>query len=181
VTRKIPPDAFEFYLSLGVERSYRAVAEKFGVSKQAVTKCAAREKWQHRLDEIDAKARAQSEKKATETMAAVRERHLAASRVILGKGLEALRNMSLETAMEAVKAIDLAMKQERLILGEPTERQETSQSGNRDAINARAELMRLVERHRAALEKDVRTSERPQKKTERRPRLVVVRRKVGSG
>ena len=120
--RKIPPDAFEFYLSLGVERSYRAVAEKFGVSKQAVTKCAAREKWQHRLDEIEVKARAQSEKKATDTMAAVRERHLAASRVILGKGLEALRNMSLETAMEAVKAIDLAMKQERLILGEPSER-----------------------------------------------------------
>ena len=120
--RKIPPDAFELYVSLGEGRSYQAVAEKYSVTKQAVTKCAARESWQQRIAQMEAKVREQSEKKATETMAAVRERHLAASRIVLGKGLEALRNMSLESAMEAVKAIDLAMKQERLILGEPSER-----------------------------------------------------------
>jgi hypothetical protein len=122
VNRKIPPDAFDYYVSLGVERSYQQVAKRYGVSKAAVVNLAKRESWQQRIAQMEAKVREQSEKKAMESMAAVRERHLAASRIVLGKGLEALRNMSLESAMEAVKAIDLAMKQERLILGEPSER-----------------------------------------------------------
>jgi hypothetical protein len=122
VNRKIPPDAFDYYVSLGVERSYQEVAKRYGVSKAAVVNLAKRESWQQRIAQMEAKVREQSEKKAMESMAAVRERHLAASRIVLGKGLEALRNMSLESAMEAVKAIDLAMKQERLILGEPSER-----------------------------------------------------------
>jgi len=124
VNRKIPPDAFDYYVSLGVERSYQEVAKRYGVSKAAVVNLAKRESWQQRIAQMEAKVREQSEKKAMESMAAVRERHLAASRIVLGKGLEALRNMSLESAMEAVKAIDLAMKQERLILGEPSERTE---------------------------------------------------------
>ena len=41
MNRKIPPDAFAYYFSLGPNRSYLAVAKHFGVSKQAVTKLAA--------------------------------------------------------------------------------------------------------------------------------------------
>ena len=120
--RKIPADAFDFYVSLGEGRSYRAVADKFAVSKQAVTKCAARENWQRRLAQIEAKSREQSEKKALETMAAVRERHFAAARVIQAKALEGLRNMSLDSALDAVRALDIGIKQERILIGEPSER-----------------------------------------------------------
>ena len=35
--KKIPPDAFDFYFSLGPPRSYQAVADKYGVTKRAVT------------------------------------------------------------------------------------------------------------------------------------------------
>jgi hypothetical protein len=38
--RKIPQDAFEFYFSLGPERSYEQVAGRYGVTKRAVTKLA---------------------------------------------------------------------------------------------------------------------------------------------
>ena len=44
--RKIPPEAFDHYFSLGPERSYEAVARKYGVTKRAVTKLAKRESWQ---------------------------------------------------------------------------------------------------------------------------------------
>jgi hypothetical protein len=42
--------------------------------------------------------------------------------VIQGKALEALKEFSLESAMEAVRALDLSIKHERIIKGEPSER-----------------------------------------------------------
>ena len=41
--KKLPPDTFEFYYALGPGRSYRQVAEHFGVSKTAVANLAERE------------------------------------------------------------------------------------------------------------------------------------------
>lgn len=124
--RKIPPDAFAFYISLGVSRSYQAVATHFGVAKASVTKLATKEGWQRRVGEIETRARAASDERAVETLEAVNGRHLKAMRVVQGKALEALRTMSLADAMDAVRALDMAIRQERLILGEPTDRSAVS-------------------------------------------------------
>ena len=69
--KKIPPDAFDFYFSLGPPRSYQTVADKYGVTKRAVTNLAKREDWQQRLAEIEAKAREEADKKRTHTLDAV--------------------------------------------------------------------------------------------------------------
>lgn len=122
MNRKLPPDAFDFYISLGLSRSYAAVGRKYGVSKVAVTNRATKEGWQKRVQEIEARARAASDEKAVETMEAINTRHLKSARVIQAKALEALRSMSLDTAMDAVKALHLGVRQERLVLGEPTDR-----------------------------------------------------------
>ena len=122
--RKIPEDAFDFYYSLGLERSYQRVADEYKVSKQAVTNMATKEDWQGRLKTIELKARLKSEKKAVETAQAIRNRHLQAARVIQTKALEALKKLSLDSAMDAVKALDLGVKQERLLIGEASERSE---------------------------------------------------------
>ena len=119
---KIPPDAFEYYLGLGPGRSYEAVAEKYGVTKRAVTKLAAREKWQERILEIERKARRATEERAQESLEQMNERHLKSLRVIQGKALEALKAMPLNTAMEAVRALDLGIRQERVVRGEPSDR-----------------------------------------------------------
>jgi hypothetical protein len=120
--RKLPPDAFDHYLSLGLARSYTSVAKRYAVSKVTVTKRAKKEGWQRRVLEIEAKARTASDEKAAETMEAINARHLRSARVIQAKALEALKSMSLGTAMDAVKALHLGVQQERLILGEPTDR-----------------------------------------------------------
>ena len=120
--RKLPPDAFSFYVSLGVNRSYQAVGKHYGASKTSVSKLAIKEGWQKRVLEIEARARAASDEKAAETMEAINSRHLKAMRVVQGKALEALKTMSLADAMDAVRALDMAIRQERLILGEPTDR-----------------------------------------------------------
>ena len=120
--RKIPPDAFDFYFSIGPRRSYQAVAEKYGVTKRAVTSIAKRENWQRRMLEVEAQAQVKADQKKVETSEAAKERHLQALRLVLGKGIEALRQMQILTPMDAVRAIGLAVRETRVELGEPSDR-----------------------------------------------------------
>ena len=52
-TRKIPLDAFAFYVSLGPGRSYQKVAEQYGVTKRAVVNVATRDRWQAQVEELE--------------------------------------------------------------------------------------------------------------------------------
>ena len=78
----IPSDAFKFYFSLGAERSYQSVAEKYQVSKRSVTSLAKREDWQQRILDLERKARAASDQKKLESLEERNERHLTALRFI---------------------------------------------------------------------------------------------------
>jgi hypothetical protein len=122
MAKKIPPDAFDYYFSLGPARSYQAVAEKFRVSKRAVTDLAKRESWQARILEVESKARQASDQKKVETLQVVKERHLQALRLVLGKGIEALRQIVITEPGDAIRAIGLAVRETRIELGEPSER-----------------------------------------------------------
>ncbi len=119
---KLPQNSFPFYVSLGADRSYQAVADHFGVTKRAVTNRAKRENWQPRVAEIEAKARQGAERRMVETLEEMSSRHIKSLRIIQARALEALRNMPLESAMEAVRALDIGIRQERLVRGEPSER-----------------------------------------------------------
>ncbi len=123
---RLPQNAFEHYVRLGPERSHQTVADYFGVSKRAVTKRAVSEKWRQKAAELDETARAGSERKLLESLEEMSERHLRSLRVIQGKALEALRGMPLTSAMEAVRSLEMGIRQERLIRGEPTDRSAVS-------------------------------------------------------
>ncbi len=120
--KKIPTDAFDHYFSLGPSRSYRAVADKYGVTKRAVTALAKRESWQARLAEIEEKARVRLDEKKVDALDAAHEQPLKALRLVLGKGIEGLRGMSIDSPRDAVQAIGLAVREIRVELGEPSER-----------------------------------------------------------
>ena len=109
--RKIPHDAFEFYFSLGPERSYEKVAGRYGVTKRAVTKIAARENWQKRLEKVEAEARVKSDQKKVEALDAAKEQHMQALRLVLVRGIEALRRMQIDSPGDAVRAIGLAVRE----------------------------------------------------------------------
>jgi hypothetical protein len=121
VNRKIPPDAFTYYASLGPKRSYQAVAEHYTVSKRAVTGLADREKWQERLMEIERKARDKADEKVLETLEEMNVRHLKVLRFIQNKSIEALKSMPIDSAMDAVRAFGLCLDKERTIRGEPSD------------------------------------------------------------
>jgi hypothetical protein len=122
MARKLPQDAFDFYLGLGAARSYQATADRFGVTKKAVTKRATKEGWQERAAEIERKARVAIDQKASESIEVMNERHLKAVRLVQARAIDALKSMPLASGMEAVRALDMALRQERLIRGEPSDR-----------------------------------------------------------
>jgi len=122
MNRKIPPDAFTYYFSLGPTRSYQAVAEHYGVSKRAVTGMAEREGWQERLMELERKAREKADEKVLETLEQMNGRHLKVLRFIQNKAIEALKAMPIDSAMDAVRAFGLSLDKERTIRGEPSDR-----------------------------------------------------------
>lgn len=112
---KLPPDAFEYYVGLGTRRSYRQVAEHFGVSKRAVTHRATNEDWQKRLRGIEQAARRQVEEELTESLREMYSRHLKLLSVIQGKALETLQAIPMTSSWDAIKALDLSMRHESKI------------------------------------------------------------------
>ncbi len=92
--RKIPANAFEYYRDLGPTRSYRRVAEHYGVSKRAVTKRAVAECWQRRLREPVDRAREMN------------ERHLRAIRLLKQKALDALRRLPMDEVLAEARRLD---------------------------------------------------------------------------
>jgi hypothetical protein len=52
----------------------------------------------------------------------MRDRHLRAMRFVQGRALDTLKSMPLENAMDAVRALAVSVREERVILGEPGER-----------------------------------------------------------
>lgn len=119
---KIPPNAFEIYVAMGQDRSYQALADQFDCTLRAIAYVASREKWQEKLKAIEEEARVKGEAKLVETLEQMNERHLRTMRVVQAKALEALKSMPLGSASEAIRALDLAIKHERTIRGEPSER-----------------------------------------------------------
>ncbi len=117
MARKIPADAYEYYFSQGPSRSYEAVALHYGVSKRAVTQLAGREDWQGRLRAAEIKAKQATDLKVAETLETMRERHLKVYQAIQRKALEALRAAPLDTAIQAVRALSIALDGERLLRG----------------------------------------------------------------
>ena len=117
---RIPAEeAFQYYLALGPSRSYDTVAAKYGVTLRGVTKCAATHKWGDRMKKIDREAQEKTDREFAETKAETRERHLKMLRAIETRGLQAIQRLEIDSAFAGVKAIEIAMKMERLIMGEP--------------------------------------------------------------
>ena len=119
--RKIGNDAFHYYFGLGPGRSYQAVAENYDVCKQTVVNLATKEDWQPRLERIEQEARERTDRQAADTLEAMNVRHLSTLQIVQRKALEALRSQPIGTAMEAVRALNMAIGQERVIRGEPSD------------------------------------------------------------
>jgi hypothetical protein len=125
MNKKIPADAFSFYVSLGPRRSYDAVAAKYGASRRGVADHAKREHWQERVAKLETRARADAETKAAESLEAMNQRHLQEARFLQSRGLEGLKSGRLELYAANGRLVELGVKLERLVRGQATERTES--------------------------------------------------------
>jgi Zn-dependent peptidase ImmA (M78 family) len=112
---KIPADAFRQYVELGDGRSYEKLAQKIGVSKRSIVVRATSEKWQEQLRGLEARAKAEALKRLELDAASVHERHVKAMRVVQARALEVLRVTPLDSAIDAVRALALAQREERAL------------------------------------------------------------------
>ena len=122
--KRLSPDAYSYYVELGLARSYEAVAQKFGVSKVTVVNHAAKERWQERLREAEQKAREEANTKAVDVLQEVKDRQLMEARILEHRALDALRTLPPEKAAKAAMMLQIAWRHELLLLGEPSERTE---------------------------------------------------------
>ena len=134
---KLPLESFDFYVALGPTRSYEKVAEHYQTTKRTVTRHAKKERWAERLVEVERKAREESDKNAVAVLQEMQERHLKIAKALQGKALEALRSMQLDRGADVIRALEVGVKQERLIHGEP---------GERSAISVEEATKREMER-----------------------------------
>ena len=121
---KLGDDAFAYYVSLGDERGYQAVADHFKVSKRTVVTTAKRDNWAERLQKIERDARANSDLKLQETVEARNLRHAKMLRAAAMRAAKALQDFPLTSGMEGIKAAEMVIKLERLMAGEPGDRTE---------------------------------------------------------
>ena len=121
-TRKIPPEALTYYVGLGAGRSYQKVADKYGVSKRAVTKLAAKERWQEKVAEIEHQARESAEEKAKSEIEAAYAQQIVGVKLLFRRGVEALKTMAIDNPADATRAIQVACREWRAAMGEPTDR-----------------------------------------------------------
>ncbi len=133
--KKLPPESFAYYVSLGIERSYEKVAERYNCSKVAVTNKATKEKWQEQIHELAEQARHRFEIDAQDEMNVVRARQLQAARALQGKALEMLRDLKPERAIKAAPALKIGWHHELLLLGEPTARNESVEEVTRREVH----------------------------------------------
>ena len=126
MNRKVPADAFERYVALGDTRTYAQLAKDLGVSRRAITKRATQERWTDRLAKIEEDAREISDRKLSNELADMQERHLKMVKVMGARVLNALRDHPIENGMDAIRAADLVIKLERLLHGESSKRTELS-------------------------------------------------------
>src|SRR5438093_11139257 len=109
--QKIPPEAFSYYRDLGVERSYQAVANHYGVTKKAVTNRAIKEGWQKRLEKLETL-------KSVNSIQELKEQRLKALSLIQAKAIETLKRVPFTSPMDAVRAMVLSIRELRVELGE---------------------------------------------------------------
>jgi len=119
-------DAFAYYVGMGAGRSYASVAERYGVRKRAITFLAKRYRWAEKLREIEEEADRRLRESQIVSIVEARERHLKSLRALQAKALTGLRDNSVRTVGEAARALEAAIKLERLILGETTSRTSVS-------------------------------------------------------
>ena len=142
-------DAFEYYYSLGPERTYKKIAEKFGVSINTVKKWAQRYGWRKRKSDRDTLIQKRVEEELNEEIVKVRTKYRNVikdafetigddlNRIVekleAGNKLEWVKDI--RDFERLVNCIERLIKLDLLLMGESTEKKELTTKENKTFID----------------------------------------------
>ena len=123
---KLPPDPKTYYTQNPDKPSQRKTAKLYGLGKTTIANRSIKEKWVEKRDQFRSKADAKTEEKAIETISDMNVRHYTALTKVEQQCEDTLDSCKFLTAGEALKGMDMSIKGQRTIKGEPTDRQDLS-------------------------------------------------------
>ena len=115
--------AFCIYKDLGLERSYKKVAEVLHCSIQLVGKWGRDWEWQNRIRAYEENLEREKLKQKVKNRQEMEERHAKVAQLLQAKLVERLQGLSASelSPADVAKWLDVAVKVERLSMGAPTE------------------------------------------------------------
>jgi hypothetical protein len=128
--------AFVIYRDMGINRSYRKVANQLGKSQTLIHRWAKRWEWQKRITDFEDYMADQSVKSQLEQIREMNERHILGAQLMYGKGVQKLSNINPLNLSheEARRLVETSIKVERLARGIATENVQESVSGETRVI-----------------------------------------------
>lgn len=121
-------EAFEFYYSLGENRSYLKVADKFDTSKTTVYKWAKQFNWNERVQQRDIEIAKKLEKKTNTTVTNEKARYRTIVKAAINDFAKRLHEEEIE--VNSVLDLERLVKLDLLLMGEPTDRTEGGETKN---------------------------------------------------
>lgn len=140
--------AFAIYRDMGMARSYTAVAQELQKSGTLIRRWAGRWSWEQRVDAYDAHIDEQARKKHEAERVAMSERQYRLARAMSTRVAESMQSMidkkEVLTHSDIPRWLDTAVRIERLVMGEVTERTEVVEGDAKQRLAAA--LDRIVAR-----------------------------------
>ncbi len=99
----------------------RKVAETYNLSPTTINARSKKENWVEKRKQFWLKTDAKTEEKIIEAISDMNVRHLRQYKVLQDKGLDRLEGVRIEKDRDAISAVDIGIKGERVIRGEPSE------------------------------------------------------------
>lgn len=132
-------EAFEYYYTLGGDRSLREVARKFNKSLTTIHKWNKSFNWQERCEIRDAENGRRLEERNNDTIVEVKAKYHKVLKALVGKFVEDLNNgrIKIDKISDLVKIIELDMK----LLGETETKGSGLMSDLLDAIHSGKQLL----------------------------------------
>ncbi|MFH2053560.1 MAG: hypothetical protein ABIK96_13935 [bacterium] len=116
------------------------IAERLGIQRpETVAEWRRAENWEEERQVIQRLMEEKIARAVTETLTEANARHLKEYQLVQTKGVQALKTMDPKSAGEAMAMIDIGIKGERLVRGEPTEVREV-----RALMQANVQVLELV-------------------------------------
>lgn len=128
-TRKLPAGAepFEFFVSLGSERSFKKVADRWDVDAAQVTRRAQRERWLERLQQqVEPQVQAKAMEAIVTTLAEFRVKQVQVGAELVRRGLEALERLQIVETKDALAAVKLGAELQSRAFDAPAKKVEIS-------------------------------------------------------